>query len=168
MSDIVKVERYINEDGEERIRWDSTSFFVPIRAPFAYDSDGVSRETGLACEDASRTQQQFVEDSDINTIVNRFHLTGVIPQNVKMPMDGDFTAAADSYQSALDLVMQAEDAFMQFPAETRDRFGNNPQKMIDFCSDPKNRDEAKKLGLLVPEVVEAPPMRVRVVPDPAP
>lgn len=132
----------------------------------AYDDfDQISWDTGLYCGDPSKAIQSAKEETDINTIVRRFGLTGQLPKDVQAPQYGDFTGVTD-YQSALNAVLDAQAAFAAMPAEVRSRFHNDPGAFVDFCSDPSNRDEAKKLGLLVPEAVPEPPLEVRVVPDP--
>lgn len=141
-----------------------------LRTPYNYDADAVSRETGLACADPTRAQQQFKEDSDINTIVKRFGLTGQLPDNVRVPVEGDFSNVTD-YQSAMNVVRRAQESFMEMPADVRERFGNDPGKFVAFVNDKNNLDEARKLGIAVAAPVPAPapePMLVRVVPDPAP
>ena len=127
---------------------------VFFRTPYNYDTDEVSAETGLACSDETLTQQQFKEESDINEIVRRFGLTGQMPENVNLPRYGDFTEVTD-FQSALNLVLQAEDEFMRLPAELRARFQNDPGALLDFVHDDRNRDEAIKLGLIEKGVEKA-------------
>ena len=39
-----------------------------LRTPYNYDTVAASNESGLGCEDPTLTQQQFAEESDINTI----------------------------------------------------------------------------------------------------
>lgn len=137
-----------------------------VRTPFNYDRDEASIASGLACQDPSRTQQNFAEESDINTIVKRFNLTGELPSNFRAPQYGDFDGIAD-YQSALNQVMAANDAFMSMPAGLRARFHNNPQNLIEFLSREENRDEAVRLGLLQPPVkVPATPPQGEVVEPP--
>lgn len=119
-----------------------------LRAPYNYDTNAASDESSLSCEDVSLTQQNQKEESDINTIVRRFGLTGELPSDVRMPQYGDFTGITD-YRSALHAVKDADDAFMTMPAEVRNRFNNDPEKFVEFCLDPANLDEAKKLGLVV-------------------
>lgn len=135
-----------------------------IRAPYNYDAEAVSRETALACDpEESVVQQQFADECDINTIVRRFGLTGELPNQVSMPQSGDFTGVTD-FQSAMNMVRQAQEAFMELPADVRYRFANDPQRVIDFLEDAANRDEAVKLGLVTkpPEVTrvggELPPV----------
>ncbi|QCQ84955.1 internal scaffolding protein [Blackfly microvirus SF02] len=123
----------------------------------------------LVCLDPSKAVQSAKDETDINTIVKRFGLTGQLPQNVRTPLNMDFDAAFD-FQSAMNLMVQADRAFMQMPADVRKRFGNDPAEFVNFASDPKNLEEARKLGLALPHVpvVEEPPVRVEVVAAPPP
>lgn len=119
---------------------------VFVRAPYNYDADAVSNETGLKCDDATMTQQHQKEEADINTIVKRFGLTGELPSYTKAPQYGDFTDVTD-YHSAVNQVMMAERSFMSLPADVRQRFANDPEQFVAFCSDPANLSEMVKLGL---------------------
>jgi phage internal scaffolding protein len=116
----------------------------------AYDglSDEVSNETGLLCLDKTLTQQQFAEESDINTIVNNFLRSGELPDELSKPQFGDFTGVVDNYHDALNLVIAADDAFAALPAKIRARFDNDPAKYVDFFENPENHAEAIKLGLV--------------------
>lgn len=126
-----------------------------FRTGFNYDRDMASVETGVSCpESESVVQQSFAEEVDINTIVRRFGLTGEVPQNVRMPIDADFVAVTD-FHSAMNAVRAAEEEFGRLPASVRERFGHDPGKLIAFMEDAGNREEAVKLGLVVPPVVEA-------------
>lgn len=128
---------------------------VQLRQPGMYDVDAASDESGLDCSVLpSRTQQHFKEEVDINTIVKRFGLTGELPTNVPHVLQGDFTNVVD-FQSAMDMVVQAREAFMEQPADVRARFDNDPQKFLSFVSDKANLDEAIKLGMIRSESVQA-------------
>lgn len=134
---------------------------VPREAPFLrtehnYDMAMSSELSGLDCSaDAGRTQQQFAEEVDINTIVRRFGLTGTVPENFRMPEFADFSEVVDDYHTAMNLVRQAGEEFLTVPAEIRARFHNDPQELMTFLEDPGNRQEAIKLKLL-PEPPAAP------------
>lgn len=122
------------------------------RAPFLrtahnYDMDHASRNSGLECLDKSLAQQQFLEESDINTIVRRFGLTGELPTDFREPLYGDYTGVWD-YQTAMNAVRQADETFMTMPAHIRARFHNDPQELLEFLADNDNRAEAIKLGLV--------------------
>lgn len=105
------------------------------------------RGSDLECKDPSLAQQQFKDDVDINVLLERFKVTGVMPQSVVLPTYGDFVGVSD-YRTAKDALRKANDAFMDLPANIRARFDNDPQKLLEFVSDAKNRDEAIQLGLL--------------------
>lgn len=128
---------------------------VFLRTEYNYDRDKASRESGLKCLDATLTQQQFKEETDINTIVERFHLTGELPQlqPADLPSYEHFEGIFD-FQSAMNAVRAAQETFMELPADMRARFHNNPQDFHDFCINDKNHDEAERLGILSPEAVE--------------
>jgi len=122
-----------------------------------------------------KTVQSSKDEADINTIVERFGVTGQLPQNVRTPLSGDFTEAVD-FRTALDAVIEAQRSFDAMPAGVRKRFGNDPAEFVDFSTarDDKgvlvNLVEMRKLGLAVPEevVIVPPPVRVEVVNQAAP
>jgi len=118
-----------------------------IRNPYNYDTNAASNESGLRCEDATRTQQHFKDETDINNILRQFNITGLLPKKALTPQYGDFSGIYD-YHSALNAVIAAEDDFMTLPATLRARFDNDPQELIEFLNNPENKDEALKLGLL--------------------
>lgn len=91
--------------------------------------------------------QSFKDECDINVIVERFGLTGVLPGAIRMPEYGDFSEVVD-YHTAMNAIRSAEDSFRQLPAKVRERFNNNPQELLAFCEDDRNREEAAKLGLV--------------------
>lgn len=112
-----------------------------------YDRAAVSDATGLDCsESEDMTKQEFREEVDINTLVRRFHLSGELPQGVRMPEYGDFIGV-DSYHDAANAIAQANESFAAMPAEIRERFGNDPEAFVEFCLEPSNLEEARKMGL---------------------
>lgn len=132
-----------------------------LRTAYNYDRMEVSNETGLDCRELDEdtgelvyrtmAQQHFAEECDINTIVRRFGLTGQLPVGVRMPTYGDFLDVP-TYHEAMTAIRQADEAFMMMPADVRARFDNDAGKFVEFCSDEKNRDEAVRLGLVLPKV----------------
>lgn len=134
--------------------------FQRIRYPYD-DADELSEATGLECLTPSMTQQQFKDECDINTIAQRFGITGELPVNGRAPTYGDFTSVSD-FQSALNAVRQAEEAFMQLPGLVRERFGQDPQRFVEFCSDARNQAELVELGLAIPTGDQAKAVREAV------
>lgn len=130
--------------------------FDVVLQPGAYDTDKRSDATGLECKDPSLTVQSDATDADINTIVQRFGLTGTVPSGLRIPQYGDFSEVVD-YRSALEAVREAEARFMELPAATRARFENDPQLFLEFCDQLTpdgtalaNLDEMRKMGLAIP------------------
>lgn len=144
---------------------------VSYRAWGNYDPDVASHEAAVAATPngpgESLTVQSMADDADINILMKRYGITGHFPENPRVPVYGDFEGISD-YQSALEAVKRADEMFMEYPAELRARFNNNPQAFLDFCGNPANIEDMRKLGLMkdVAPVVTAPvpPVAPAVVP----
>lgn len=134
-----------------------------LRSGFNYDRDQASLEDVIDCLEEPRALQSAEEESNINTIVRRFGLTGEMPNDLRMPQSGDFTGLPD-FHSAMNMVRAAQEEFERVPAEVRARFNNDPSRLMAFIENEANRDEARKLGFLKPIEPEVQPMRVQVVP----
>lgn len=140
-----------------------------LRTAYNYDTNAASDESGLNCQDKTRAQQHFKAECDINTIVQRFGITGMAPTGVRMPTFGDFTGVSNFHEAA-NAIAQAREAFDTMPASIRSRFRNDPGEFVAFCSDEKNREEAVKLGLVPPPRLPDPdpgPDPKAPAPDPA-
>lgn len=111
------------------------------------------RGSDLECLDPSLAQQNFKDEVDINVLLERFKVTGQLPQNVVLPTYGDFTGLSD-YQTAMAAVLRAKDQFNALPPDIRNRFANNPQQFLEFCSDEANLPELRKMGLANPLPVQ--------------
>lgn len=151
-----------------RVDKETGEVLVPfVRSAFNYDMDQASVETGLDCSvEPSKTQQQFAEECDINTIVRRFGLGMEMPEAYQAPSFADFTNHVTDYHSAMNMIREAQEAFMTLPAHMRAEFENDPQQLLEFLEDDKNRAKAVELGLVNPEPAKPEPMEVRVVVDP--
>lgn len=107
----------------------------------------------------SLTVQAPAEEVDINKIIARIQKGQTILAPNGEPFYGD-VSEFEGLQDALIKVQEADDLFMQYPAEVRERFDNDPVKFVDFMSKPENTDEAIKLGLAykkpIPESVSQP------------
>lgn len=143
----------------------------------AYDFDTRLYDDGLDCQEfltddgevvptPSLTRQADADDCDINVMMAKYQATGEPPRaNPRSPQYGDFTAVPQ-YQEALNTVMRAQEDFDALDAKTRERFGNTPAGMLAFLSDPANREEAIKMGLVAAPEPPPAPMKVEVVNPP--
>ncbi|WNK14691.1 MAG: internal scaffolding protein [Microvirus sp.] len=109
-----------------------------------------SDESGLLCEDPSRTVQSDAVDADINVIVQRFGITGKMPEGIRLPEYGDFEGI-DNYQEALAAIEDGQRNFMMLPANVRAEFDNDAGVFFNIASDPENIDYLRELGLAVPK-----------------
>ncbi|WNK15111.1 MAG: internal scaffolding protein [Microvirus sp.] len=119
------------------------------RSAYDHTEEAQGLAAGTVNDERSLTQQHFTEDADINVIVRRFGLDKApLPTEAIDPgFYGDFTNVPD-LRTALELVRDAENKFMDLPAELRKRFDNSAAKMWHFVNDPNNADLAVKWGLL--------------------
>lgn len=113
------------------------------------------RSTALVCKDKTLAQQQFRDECDINVLFGRYLETGVIPQVENGLSYGNFEGIFD-FQTAMNAVRTAQGVFEQLPARIKNRFDNDPQKMLEFLADDTNREEAEFLGLVNKEKTDAP------------
>lgn len=99
-----------------------------------------------------RTKQSFRDECDINRLMRRYEKSGTLPQDVRNGRYGDFSGV-DDYLAAQVTLRDAEAQFAAMPARVRDRFKNSPLEFLAFVGNPKNKDEARTLGLLREEPV---------------
>ncbi|SRR5258708_390229 len=117
----------------------------------------------LYCKDPSKTKQEFVDEVNLNNIMERFQASGQAGMASFRPpgVSGDLSSAVD-FKTSLNIVMEAEAMFASLSGQVRYRFHNDPREFLEFMEDPKNLDEAVKLGIV--SVTNPPgPQEVKVV-----
>lgn len=107
-----------------------------------------AEDPGLDCSgDPGATKQSFKRECTISEMVAKARRTGVLPYVQDKPgLYGDFSKVP-TYQEALNVVLRAEEQFGGLDAAVRDRFANDPVRFLAFMEDPKNVEEAIRLGL---------------------
>lgn len=125
-----------------------------------YDAAEVSKLYGVETGSDTRVQQHFADEVDINTIMRRFGVTGQTPLGSDAGFYGDFTGIED-YESALARVREAQSKFMALPPEVRERFGNDPGRLIYAA---QNAPESDFVSAFKPNVVEGAAGEPAVVP----
>lgn len=110
------------------------------------------------------TRESEKDACDINKIVARFDVTGMLPQ---VPLEGLYLDVSDvgDYREAVERVRVAERFFAQLPAAVRTQFDNDPAGFLDFSSDPANRGQLEEWGLV--EKAQVPPVEPPAPPAPA-
>lgn len=122
-----------------------------IDNPFVFERFG-----GTVNNEESKTIQSGKDDADINVMMRRFGVTGMIPQVPVPPTYKEFSEVFD-YQSAMNLVLAGQKSFMALNADVRERFNNDPAKFLAFVENTANDDELRKMGLILPKVEEVVP-----------
>lgn len=97
-------------------------------------------------DDPGKTDGSQAAECDVNTIVDRFTKTGILPGVDAERMYADVSDVG-TYQESLHVVMRAQEQFDSLDAFVRKKFDNDPAKFLEFCADPKNAEEMVKLGL---------------------
>lgn len=96
----------------------------------------------------SMTQQNFKDECDINNILRKHKKTGLIDHVSQF--NGDYADLSEpvDYQTALNIVIEAGEAFSTLPAGIRKMFNNSPQEFLEFADDENNAEKMQELGLL--------------------
>lgn len=119
-----------------------------FRTPYnCADPRAEGKKTALECKDPTLAQQHFKDSCDINILFAKYLETGEMPQVMDGLTYGNFEGIFD-FQTAMNAVRTAEGLFLQLPARIKNRFDNDPQKLLQFLHNPENREEAEFLGLV--------------------
>lgn len=136
---------------------------MKVRVVGEYDADEVSAFNALSCPEESRTHQEFKEESDINTIIDRFGIGENPIEAQKWVTNVDISDAPDNYMDVMNQLNTARDQFMSLPAKLRSRFENDPHQFVEFVSNPANSEEMVNLGLAVRRADPVPSDADRIV-----
>ncbi|WNK13554.1 MAG: internal scaffolding protein [Microvirus sp.] len=113
------------------------------------DFEDMSLATGIDCGDVKITQDNFAQDCDLNYMMARFGVgTDKLPLPVVDPRFYGDVSNVPSLRAAMDIVHEAKERFAELPPDIRARFVNSPGVLWDFVNDPRNFDEAVKMGIL--------------------
>lgn len=119
-----------------------------------YNTNGVISDTRLSFKGVQGVAKQAHRDGTrVDKILKRYATLGVDEHNLgaflsstaKLPFGISPTV---DYQQALNAVIKVESYFASLPSRIRDRFGHNPERMIEFMNDPANLEECQKMGLV--------------------
>lgn len=146
--------KQITEDGEiiDVVTREPIGIAPPLwKTPWNHNTDAESLATALCCEDASKTQQQFAKEADINNILRKFLSTGEL--NVTgNPIYRDIEAEFD-LQDQMVTGHQVEEAWLALPAAVRNIL-KDPKTFADYvthCLETGDLEPLRELGLAKPE-----------------
>lgn len=96
-----------------------------------------------------RTEPKHLRSCDINFIVDQYRKTGTFPsQAVRTPQYLDTTSIPD-LATAMTMVHDAKQSFMELPAPIRKLMDNDPTKLEAFIGDPRNKSLLEDYGLTI-------------------
>ncbi len=100
--------------------------------------------------DKGLTEQHHKDECDVINILNKYDSQGILTHvNKARGMYGDFTEL-NEYRESLDLIKAADTAFSSLPSKIRQWCGNDAGQVMEFVSNPANREEAITLGMTEP------------------
>ena len=104
---------------------------------------------GIEFTEPSKTLQSAAAECDIYNIINQFQTTGIVTHVASgIPQYVDVSEVPD-YQSALEVIMNADEQFAALPSNVRREFDNDPGKLLEFIQNPDNYERGVELGLFV-------------------
>lgn len=103
--------------------------------------------------DETLTQQHFKDECDINNIIARYQVTGLLTDpsvtNVnRTPLFGDFSELPHDYQSAQTFIMEAQEQFASMPSTIRAHFHDDPGDLLAAFDNPARHAELVELGII--------------------
>lgn len=92
----------------------------------------------------SLTKQSFKDETDVNRILEKFQVTGVLSHLAKFePEYGDF--AEFDFGGTIMQLQRGQDMFAALPSEVRREFDQDPDKFFKFVNDPNNNERVNEL-----------------------
>ncbi len=93
-----------------------------------------------------KTKQSFKDQCDINIILAKYDQTGALGHLNKATPNYGY-ATSENFAEAMRTVTDAQTGFQNLSEKIKNRFDNNPGKLLDFVQDPANKQEGAELGL---------------------
>ena len=125
-------------------------------------------DTAIYFPEVGRTKSEFKESCDINNMLAKYQQTGNLPLMKQNPIYGDFSEPT-TYQEAQNTLIVAQQQFDGLPSEIRKQFDNDPEQFLEFCNDPKNANQMRKMGILeqpeIPDKIVQTKTEEKVKPD---
>lgn len=148
MKDIEKVADLIGEKGDKKLKIGKNLIKV-------LDSKGNLKRYKVVnySGDHSQVQKDMQDETDIKNILEKYGRTGILPVVANPGMYDDFSDVPD-YQEAQNQIRKADEAFAALPSKIREKFENDPAKMIQYLNDESNIEESIKLGLRERKIVQ--------------
>ena len=127
-----------------------------------------TKRVQVICYEKTLTQQHLTKECDVNQIINKYDKKGVL-RHINKAATRYMDVTSSDFQEAAMMVTNAMNMFAELPSELRNRFDNDPARLLDFVHDPDNADELAVMGLArvdLNESTEPGPASTAAEPDP--
>lgn len=132
-------------------------FDVSSQSGYAgYTQAEISDLTAVRDSGDSIVQQAFRDELDINNIIKRYGLTGQLPLGPQAGFYADLAGVFD-YDSAVERVSRADEAFMALPPELREKFENSPARLVEYV---RSHSEEEFNSFVNPPAAPVEPVKV--------
>lgn len=111
-------------------------------------TSSLRKSVSLNCGEQKITDDTFKNECDINYIMKKYQQTGVLPHTADKMAQYLDVSDVPSLEQAYEQIQQAQELFMELPSALRKRLNNDPRNLVDYISDPENKQELIKLGVL--------------------
>lgn len=135
------------------------SFYTPERIEVLLYPDGDAGEM--------ITKQNMQAECDITNILSQFSRTGILTHINEQ--EGTYEDLPDfmDLQTAIQVQMEADQAFQTLPSIVREHFANDPGKFLAALGDEKQRKQLTEWGIFKAPKTDPGPIRVEVVNPPS-
>lgn len=100
---------------------------MEVRTPYNYDRDEVSKNTALVCPEETLAQQHMKDDTDLNIMIRKY---GVLPAKEVNWKEFDATVIPSDFHQLKNMMLEAEEAYAELPADIRQATDNDPEKFL--------------------------------------
>lgn len=103
-----------------------------LTAPLVRNAFTPPTRVQLVCNDPHLTQQELVDECDINNVILRFAGTGELPPRLNARV-GEFLDVSDigDLHESLERARQGQEFFESLPEQVREAVGNDPLRLLD-------------------------------------
>lgn len=101
-------------------------------------------------DDDSLTKQEFLQESDVNFVVDRYRRNGIPLVEVPGAQYRD-VSQCDSLLDAYHQIEDAKHSFAKLDARVRAQFNNDVFNFIEFLDNPENHDKLEAMNIKVAE-----------------
>lgn len=105
---------------------------------------------GFSSEMDSKVQEQFADACQTDTIIRKYNMMGVNPFISAGGSEYLDTTQIPSFVAAQNAQVKVKEYFEGLPSDIRLEFNNDPMQFAEVCSDPRNAEYLREIGVLAP------------------